>query len=172
MYKGKPTVLYIHGYESAPTPAKTMALSDLGFAVIAPKIHYVENYNTYERLKSLALEYQIDWLVGSSLGGYTAFWLSQELILPTLLFNPSLIFKRTDPGLVKKDLEIKNFNQTIFLGLKDTTVDPLLTQKWLEKRQILDRVKIIKNEEHAHEISLDVFTHTIQTVNPFASSHE
>lgn len=161
MYQGKPSVLYIHGFESSPVAPKTSAIADLGCTVIAPQIHYKEAKGTFERLKKLALEYKADWLIGSSLGGYSAFWLSQYLQIPTLLFNPALAFRRIDPGLISEKIEITNCNHVIFLGMQDTTVDPVSTKTWLKQQGIIDQVQIIEHPENGHQISLQVFKETI-----------
>ncbi len=161
MYQGKPCVLYIHGFESSPIASKTSAIADLGCAVIAPQIHYKEATGTFSRLKQLATEFKADWLIGSSLGGYSAFWLSQYLQIPALLFNPALAFRRIDPGLVSEKIEITNHKQVIFLGMQDTTVDPLSTRRWLHQQNIIDQVHIIEHPSNGHQISLDVFKETI-----------
>lgn len=157
----RPVVLYLHGFESSPTPIKTSALADLGYTVIAPHIHYKENRGTYERLKSLVEYFKVDWIVGSSLGGYTAFWLSQEFQIPTLLFNPALPFRKIDPGLVPKAIPITNANQTIFFGLKDDTVDPLTTKRWISSNIHQEGITYFEYPENGHQISIEVFREVI-----------
>ncbi|MCO5230815.1 MAG: hypothetical protein M9958_06630 [Chitinophagales bacterium] len=159
----KPSVLYIHGYESSPIASKTTIISDLGYSVIAPKIHYKEGINTFKRLKNLANYFDVKWLIGSSLGGYTAFWLSQELNIPTILFNPSLPFSKIDPGLAPKSIEIKNFQQHIFLGMQDDVVNPITTKEWLKQKHLIDKVNIIEHPSNGHQIPLDVFHQTISS---------
>lgn len=162
MHLNRPSVLYIHGFDSSPMAEKTSIIAKMGFTVIAPKIHYKESRNTYQRLLQLAKEFKVEYIIGSSLGGYTAFWLSQELNIPTLLFNPALAFQRIDPGLVHKNTSITNTQQMIFLGMEDDTVDPKTTKNWLEKNHILDQVKIIEHPTNGHQISLDVFKEQIK----------
>lgn len=158
----RPVVLYIHGFESSPTPAKTSALADLGCTVIAPQIHYKENRGTYERLKGLIEFFQVDWLIGSSLGGYTAFWLSQEFQIPALLFNPALPFSKIDPGLIPHPQPIHYLKQVIFFGLKDTTVDPKTTKRWIQSNILGDGISYIEYPENGHQISIKVFKEVIQ----------
>ena len=164
MFQNRPSILYIHGLDSGPIAEKTSIIAEMGCTVIAPKIHYKESKNTYQRLLQLAKEFNVDYLVGSSLGGYTAFWLSQELNIPTLIFNPALAFQKIDPGLVIKNISITNFQQTIFLGMQDETVDPKSTKAWLEKNEILDKVKIIEHPANGHQISLAVFKENIYEI--------
>lgn len=164
MVKNKASVLYIHGFESAPTPVKTSFIADLGFTVIAPQLHYEEVLGTYDRLMQLAQEFKVDWLIGSSLGGYTAFWLSQELEIPTLLFNPALPFSKRDPGIIQHNIEIKNLQQHIFLGLKDDTVNPIETKEWLTEKNIIQQMDIIEHPTNGHQIPLNVFSEVVGTV--------
>lgn len=165
MNNTRPSVLYIHGFESSPRATKTSIIADLGYLVVAPQLHYQEVMGSYGRLKQLAREFEVDWLIGSSLGGYMAFWLSQELQVPTLLFNPALPFSEEDPGLIKEKPEINNYNQNIFLGLKDEKVDPILTKSWLKKRNLIHHLDFIEHPTNAHEIPLDVFQETISSVS-------
>lgn len=165
MNNNKPSVLYIHGFESNPLPAKTSSIADLGYSVVAPQLHYQEVMGSYNRLKQLAQEFQVDWLIGSSLGGYMAFWLSQELQIPTLLFNPSLPFSERDPGLIKEKNEINNYNQHIFFGLKDETVDPVLTKEWLKKKDLIQHLHLIEHPTNAHQIPLNVFQETVSSIS-------
>lgn len=160
--KKRPVVLYIHGFESSPTPAKTSALADLGCTVIAPQIHYKESRGTYERLKKLIEYFQVDWIVGSSLGGYTAFWLSQEFKIPALLFNPALPFSKIDPGLVPNPHPINFLKQVVFFGLKDTTVDPVATKIWIQSNIPEEGISFIEYPENGHQISIEVFKEIIQ----------
>lgn len=170
MQVNKPIVLYIHGFDSSPVAEKTSIIANMDCTVIAPKIHYKESKNTYQRLLRIARYFNVELIIGSSLGGYTAFWLSQELNIPTLLFNPALPFHKIDPGLVDKNIPITNTEQTIFLGMKDETVDPDTTKRWLEKNQLIDKVKIIEHPTNGHQISLSIFKEIVeQSVHQLAS---
>jgi len=162
MSAGQPSVLYLHGLDSAPVAPKTSAIADLGCSVIAPQLHYREVMGTYQRVKQLAQEFQVDWIIGSSLGGYTAFWLSQALQIPTLLFNPALAFRSMDPGLITEPLGITYTRHVIFLGMKDDTVNPAHTKKWLAEHHLSDKVTLIEHPENGHQIGIKVFRETIE----------
>lgn len=94
-------------------------------------MHYREEKGLYQRLKHMAQYFKVKAIVGSSLGGYTAFWLAQDLGVPAVLLNPALSFYDRDPGLVPKDIQRMDLSAFIYQGALDDTVDPLETRQWL-----------------------------------------
>lgn len=87
--------LYIHGLDSHPVPEKLDILTAAGLEVMALHIDYRTEENAYRILKDYALSEKIEFIVGSSLGGYIGFWLAEDLGLPCLLFNPAMSFSNS-----------------------------------------------------------------------------
>ncbi|MCF8366093.1 MAG: hypothetical protein K9H16_09940 [Bacteroidales bacterium] len=85
--------LYIHGLDSHPVPEKLDILEKAGLEVVALHINYRTENKAYHILKKYAEEQAVEFLVGSSLGGYIAYWLAQDLGLPCLLFNPAMSYR-------------------------------------------------------------------------------
>jgi esterase/lipase len=128
---GKSSLLYLHGLDSQPTPLKTHMLSTFGMSVIAPQMHYREEKQLYNRLIKLCKYFNVQWIVGSSIGGYVAYWLSQDIGIPCILINPALSFRSLDTALVPSDISFTKAERIVFIGEKDNVVIPEDTIQWI-----------------------------------------
>ena len=120
----KVKTLYLHGLDSSPLPQKMEMLENAGFDVTAPFIDYRREQSVYQRMRALALEENIEFLAGSSLGGYVAFWLAEDLGLPCLLFNPAMSYSDQLSDFIP-DIEIGSCPaRFVVIGQWDEVVDP------------------------------------------------
>jgi predicted esterase YcpF (UPF0227 family) len=139
------TIVYLHGYNGVnSTKGKSLAEHFSGYTVLTPEIP-LNPAEALEKLDaiidSLIAPDNAIYLVGSSLGGWYAFYLSVRYDLPVFLINPSLTpwvslagiiadeylqsFKKFDDGkasgfigeivnaFIAKDDELLNHEQTI-----------------------------------------------------------
>jgi hypothetical protein len=150
--------IYIHGLHSEVNPHKVAILEDAGLEVMAPEIDYeAEQAKVYPRLKKLILEEQVDVLIGSSMGGFMAYWLARDLNKPALLYNPALHFESMQPFIPKLD---SKYHPPLFVcsGENDETVHPQLLREYLDQEHSDDsNLRIISASWLAHQIDLQTF---------------
>lgn len=86
-------ILNIHGYKGSPKNSAYTALREIGCEnIISPSIDYdsEEPSNIIGRLNMLRVQYKVDLVVGTSLGGFYASVLSAQHGLHVMLVNPCL----------------------------------------------------------------------------------
>ena len=95
MYKS-PSVVYIHGFNSAPASFKAQqfrqAWLQLGLSaeqLLIPELHH-DPERAIKQLQEAIEQLEQPVLVGSSLGGYYATYLAQQYHLKALLINPAV----------------------------------------------------------------------------------
>jgi len=114
-------ILYLHGLMSTNKSQKTEWLKET-HSVFNPALNYKEDSKTiFNDLELLCKQHEIDLVIGSSMGGYLAYHLSQKFNIPSLLFNPALEKNSIEkpPVDLVENLTIKH---TIVLGEKDEVV--------------------------------------------------
>ncbi|MCH4873784.1 MULTISPECIES: YqiA/YcfP family alpha/beta fold hydrolase [Pseudomonas] len=89
------SILYIHGFNSAPESTKASQLASvmqrigLGHQLHVPALHHHPR-EALAQLRAAIDELGRPLLVGSSLGGYYATYLAEQLGLKALLINPAV----------------------------------------------------------------------------------
>ena len=82
-------ILYLHGLLGSLNPEKREVLEKYG-TVYAPTIPYKSNSTCIDWLYQTYKEKQIEVVIGSSMGGFTGYYISRLLQTHALLFNPAL----------------------------------------------------------------------------------
>lgn len=159
-------ILYLHGYQARPPADKLARLQMLGHRTTAPHLHY-DNGPQFDGLLSLVAYHNargpgIDFIIGSSMGGYMAYYLSDLLQLPCWLINPALrpdLHELQPVPQAPKPHKVKY----ILLGLQDDVVPPLATIQHFAQRPDAFRTLTLR-ADLGHRIDATTFAHEAQAV--------
>lgn len=150
------TILYLHGLESKLSDAKR-AVVERYAKVIAPDLDYHNNPDTVQEVYETYKSKTIDYVMGSSMGGFAAFHLGRAFNKPVLLFNPALVKRSVPQNIPTYKTPTSGFGQVV-LGGKDPVVDPADSLRFLG-----DQLKagfdyhLHLRAEMEHRTPLDVF---------------
>ena len=117
-------ILYLHGYQGSPNWDRIEWMESLGHEVIAPQIDYDKEHDFFINL----LNQDFDFIVGNSLGGFTAFYLSIYKGKPSICINPPLYMDLKIRMNIPLDYDIKGCqNISVITGEDDDVVNPIKT---------------------------------------------
>ncbi|MCP4121815.1 MAG: hypothetical protein GY751_08670 [Bacteroidetes bacterium] len=157
------TCLYIHGLHSHVTPEKRNILEANFDNVVAFDVDYSVETDIFERLKRACRDNGVDFIIGSSFGGYLGFYLASELGLPSVLFNPALFYSLEDKTYVKSP-SFKAVPFSLFvIGEKDDTVPPATTEKFIKEHPAQTNIQVMKCSWLEHRIDLATFESAISS---------
>ena len=149
--------VYIHGLDSEAKPEKIKIMEQAGFEVFSLNLNYRENTKVYTELKELILDKKADFIIGSSFGGMLGYWLSEELGIPSLLFNPAMVYQSVQVNIPK----IESLNcpmRLIVLGAQDDVVDPVKNQQFFKETERKGlKQKVLSCSWLAHSIDFQTF---------------
>ena len=149
--------LYVHGLHSDVNRDKVKIMEKYFTKVMAEHINYGETPNTYSLLKEMCLTGKVDFIIGSSFGGYLGFYLSRELGLPCLLFNPALFFGDEDDHYLRVKPTKPSPFSLIVQGEKDDVVPANSIGEFLDSNAVDDQIKVIRCDWLPHRIDLVTF---------------
>mgnify|MGYP003656088385 FL=1 len=89
-------VVYLHGLESKQNCLKVHYLREIGFEVLNPKMDYKDK-NCFVNTQHQIQEFQPDLIIGSSMGGYFAWFMGKYFEVPVVLLNPALHSRSFEP---------------------------------------------------------------------------
>ena len=153
--------LYLHGLESKLSQKKRTILERFG-KVSAPDIDYYNNPDAIESILDSYGKEGIDVVIGSSMGGFAAYYVSTGLKKPALLFNPALRMRSVEqliPSIPINAYTLKHF----VLGADDPVVNPADTLSFIGAayNEFTDYHLHIR-PKLAHGIPEDVFEEEIE----------
>ncbi len=149
-------ILYLHGLGSSLKPEKREILEKYG-KVYGPDINYEQRKDTIDWLYGSYKEKEIDVIIGSSMGGFTGYYLSRLLQTPALLFNPALAARKVKQEIPENAPPHQSLVQFI-LGAQDTTVNPEATLGFIaEHFPKTQDYQISIQKDLEHQIPIEVF---------------
>ena len=142
--------IWMHGMGGSPNQEKIALMEQYGLQTDALHLDYSREPKRYEILRDYCIEHKIEYLVGSSFGGFLGFWLSEDLGLPCLLLNPAVSLR----GKEKTKPNISNLQSQLCmvgLGDQDAQIDHTRTLKFMERDRREGKMiltKVMQGEEH------------------------
>lgn len=149
-------ILYLHGLESKLNEAKRVRLEKYG-KVYAPNIDYYNIPNAIEWVQGKYADTKFGAVIGSSMGGFAGYYISNSLNVPALLFNPALKSRSVFQQVPELNSSASAFKQLV-VGQRDSVIKPADTLEFLG-RMIDGSTEIFLHlrPEMEHRVSLDCF---------------
>tara|TARA_R110000744_G_scaffold85424_9_gene166959 strand:- start:270 stop:782 length:513 start_codon:yes stop_codon:yes gene_type:complete len=153
-------ILYLHGLNGSLSGEKRTILEKYG-RVYSPAIDYESDGNSIENLRRQFVNGKIDVVMGSSMGGFTGYYLSIAFKKSALLFNPALVSRSVFQNVPDYSNSDRSFKQFV-LGVKDGVVDPKDTLKFIGERMDDNTdYRLSLRQDLAHRIPLEIFEHEV-----------
>lgn len=157
-------ILYLHGLDGSLSVEKRTILEEYG-TVYAPSIAYRHNPNIIEQLLTTYTDHdpEIDVVIGSSMGGFAAYYVSDVLNQPALLFNPALAYRSVEQEVPQNIPDSLNFKY-IVVGGKDEVIDPDSTVAFLKNSSLSSSPKyhLDIRFQLGHRIPVDYFEEVVE----------
>ena len=158
---GNQKLLLVHGLIEAPDywqmyKHEKVVYEMRNYEVLFPYIdyrrEYVKDYFKSEFKKLLGMANGVDLIIGHSLGGYTAFLLSNITHKNTILINPSIDRSKTKLDIKEFDTDqektFSNPNIEIYLGTNDDVVPMYYTRDYVRDNNIKCDIHIMRDMGH------------------------
>ena len=139
-------ILYLHGLDSNLSIEKKEVLEPYG-NIIAPNLDYRANSNMIETLFNQYSNQNIDVIIGSSMGGFTGFYLSKLMQIPALLFNPALPYRTS----VLQNIPVINDNHDHLMQIVIGNQDDVILAK--DNLDFIVKLLPLKNDFRLHLLS-------------------
>ncbi len=146
-------LLYLHGLGGRNFGEKIEYLKTL-YDVIAPKIDYDNRSKCYSKMQELIDRENIDEIMGSSLGGFLAYYLSINNNIKSTLLNPALAHSKDISSWGIKDNSINKPSMTFILGKNDDVVSNKSTMNFIS--EVYKSTCSVLVDKHGHTTPLEI----------------
>ena len=148
-------ILYLHGLDSSLNAEKRAILEKYG-TVYSPQIDYRNDESSIESLMNLYKDKDIDSVIGSSMGGFAAYYIADMFQRPELLFNPALAYRSVHQEIPVITNPLSNLKHLV-LGANDEVIDPKSTLEFLSNSIGIDNYNIKIRQDLQHRIPEEIF---------------
>ena len=155
-------VLYLHGLESGQGGPKVDYLTKKAI-VCAPEMDYTRD-DIFSFLIKTVESVKPDVIIGSSMGGFTAYMLGALYNIKVIAFNPAFHSRAFNPNYPEFINNQVCRDARVVLGEEDTVIDPKRTVEWLKDHIMMQHpdIKIESIPGMGHRVPLDIFINKIQ----------
>ena len=138
-------------------------MKEAGLDPTSLHIDYRQKLGVYETLKDTAIRKNIEFIIGSSLGGYIGNVIAEDIGIPCLLFNPAMTYTDVFYSKIPVIEKPANKQRFIVLGHHDESINPNYTIKVFQEkeRKDLDQRMIICHWL-GHEIDFRTFDEMVR----------
>lgn len=148
-------ILYLHGLDSQLSDEKHEALKAYG-KILFPDIDFRATDQVIENLYSQYKNDGIDVIIGSSFGGFAAYYLSLLFDVDCLIFNPALPYRSYPQQIPAVNKREKNLLTVI--GVQDPLIKAADNISFLLEHQPENKhSRIHVLQDLAHQIPLPIF---------------
>jgi hypothetical protein len=140
--------------EKAINSDKLKILSMFGDEIFIPKVYYYEKNMIHGLYNELSGGNDLNYLlVGDYFGGYAAFYISNLMQCPALVFNPTFFYK--NGGELKSEFTGQCHHKKIILSAKHPILDTKRTFKYLKEVGYDNKIKVFEHE--TPEIPMEIY---------------
>ena len=151
--------MYLHGLDSKISPEKKAILKKYG-NVLAPDLNYYTNPDAIATILEMHKDEQVDVVIGSSMGGFAAYYVANALNKPAMMFNPALV-ERSVPQNIPANEKVNSLKYFL-LGQVDDVVSPVDTLDFLTKHfNPVTNVHIHLVPQLGHNIPVEFFENEV-----------
>ena len=138
-------ILYMHGLDGSLADDKRSSLMMYG-EVFAPQIDYRSSEDVFNALVTEYKDKNIEVVIGNSMGGLGAYYISQVFNRPCLAFNPALPYSSV-VQILPINLALRDKYLQIVIGWKDDVIKAKDTVLFLE-----ENAKGVNYNLHIHSL--------------------
>lgn len=113
-------ILYLHGLDGSLSDEKRLAMSKYG-EVFGPQIDYRATEDVFNSLIGTYAKENVDVVIGNSLGGLAAYYISLVFHTPCLIYNPALTYSSSIPRIPRAEFGRDKYLQVV-LGKQDDVI--------------------------------------------------